>query len=279
MKKLITRTLAGIVYIAIIVAALTLGKWWFILLLVLLSLGGVREVEKMAAHLTSVPKLVACWDGLTAAILICSVTLEVSGLESSVPPLLLLLPALICIMIRAVMQLYIKNASGIICIAVSAFSLLYVAGALSTLPMIYYIYGSPMLILAMFILIWLNDTGAFVVGSLMGKHRLFERLSPKKSWEGFFGGMLFSILAGGLMWYWLPEWMSGLSLAASLGMGALVSVMATWGDLFESMLKRTADVKDSGHLIPGHGGVMDRIDSLLFVSPAVLIYLVMVANF
>lgn len=81
------------------------------------------------------------------------------------------------------------------------------------------------------------------------------------------------------MWLWVPQWLPGLGLWSSLGLGALVAVMATWGDLFESMLKRTAGVKDSGHVIPGHGGIMDRIDSLLFVGPATLVYLLYVTSF
>lgn len=117
--------------------------------------------------------------------------------------------------------------------------------------------------------IWANDTGAFLVGSQIGKRRMFPSLSPKKSWEGFFGGVVFSIVAVYLAsTYYLGDGV--MNLSSSIVIGILISVFATWGDLFESMLKRNAGVKDSGALIPGHGGVLDRIDSILFVVPVVL---------
>ena len=129
-------------------------------------------------------------------------------------------------------------------------------------------------------MIWLNDTGAFCVGSLIGRRRLFERISPKKSWEGFYGGLLFSIIAGIVAGSPLLADHCTASLhnanftAVSLGiLGLLVSIMSTWGDLVESMIKRTLGIKDSGHLLPGHGGILDRIDSLLFVAPATLLFL------
>ena len=109
-----------------------------------------------------------------------------------------------------------------------------------------------------FIAIWVNDSGAYLAGSQLGRHKLFPSLSPNKSWEGFVGGFIATVLVS----YFLME-------GSLLGLvyGAVISVAATWGDLFESMLKRKAGVKDSGKVIPGHGGILDRIDSLLFVLP------------
>lgn len=126
-------------------------------------------------------------------------------------------------------------------------------------------------LLLMLVCIWSNDTGAFITGSLLGKHRLFPSLSPKKSWEGFWGGMLFSSLAAWLLVTFIsPELMCPIR---AIGVGILISIFSTWGDLFESMLKRNAGVKDSGTIIPGHGGILDRIDSILFVIPMVSITL------
>ncbi len=134
--------------------------------------------------------------------------------------------------------------------------------------------GGRWLLLGMFILIWLNDTGAFIIGSMLGSKKLFERLSPKKSWEGFFGGLVFCIIGGVVYYYcarsYIPERISAVDMGVY---GAVVAAVATWGDLFESMLKRAAGVKDSGTLLPGHGGVLDRIDSFLFVAPVTLIYM------
>lgn len=114
--------------------------------------------------------------------------------------------------------------------------------------------------------IWSNDTGAFVAGSIFGKRKLFPSVSPNKSWEGFFGGLLASVALSVLIG---KAYISEFSITYVL-IGIIISVAATWGDLFESMLKRQAGVKDSGSIIPGHGGILDRIDSMLFVFPALL---------
>ncbi len=132
--------------------------------------------------------------------------------------------------------------------------------------------------LLIFIMIWLNDTGAFLVGSAIGRHRLFERLSPKKSWEGFFGGLLFCLIAGYLAPILSADDFAGYPMRY-VGLGVLVCVFSTWGDLFESMIKRAAGVKDSGNILPGHGGMLDRIDSILFVVPASLVYLALTSFF
>ncbi|MDE7411768.1 MAG: phosphatidate cytidylyltransferase, partial [Paramuribaculum sp.] len=153
--------------------------------------------------------------------------------------------------------------------AFTIMSLVYIAFPMACTVVVYHLFG-PQMTLFVFVLVWLNDTGAFLVGSAVGSHRLFARLSPKKSWEGFFGGVLVCIIAAWIVsgfsgvFAYVPGWMY-MVLACG------VSVLATWGDLFESMLKRNVGVKDSGNLIPGHGGILDRIDSLLFVMPGVLV--------
>ncbi len=127
------------------------------------------------------------------------------------------------------------------------------------------------ILLGMLILVWLNDTAAYVTGTVFGRHKLFPRISPKKSWEGLAGGTLLTLLAA----FWMDRLMGILITADWLVLAAIVSVFGVFGDLTESMIKRKADVKDSGNLIPGHGGVLDRIDSILFVIPVSLIYLVL----
>lgn len=155
-------------------------------------------------------------------------------------------------------------------------SLIYVSAPIAIASMLYLTCG-PAIVLAMFLMIWLNDTGAFVVGSLIGRTRLFVRLSPKKSWEGFFGGMLFSIASAFLIKYCFGTYSTDLSIMQLCIMGAVVSIAATWGDLMESMFKRAANMKDSGHILPGHGGILDRIDSLLLVAPSLWLLLI-IAN-
>ena len=178
---------------------------------------------------------------------------------------------------RLVAQLYAHPANHLHCLAQSMLAMAYVALPMSLLNVIYFDY-SPKLLLAAFILIWLNDTGAYCVGTLIGKHRLFERISPKKSWEGFWGGLAFCIAATWLL-QWLDLFPACWSIAAAVGFAIVTSVFATWGDLCESLIKRTLGVKDSGNIMPGHGGILDRIDSLLLVAPATLLYLLIIALF
>jgi phosphatidate cytidylyltransferase len=122
------------------------------------------------------------------------------------------------------------------------------------------------------LMLWANDTGAYLFGSKFGKTRLFERHSPKKSWEGFFGGMFTSLVVAyvlSLFFTELPVWAWG-------GMAILISSFGTLGDLVESMLKRSLNAKDSGNILPGHGGFLDRFDGLLIAAPVVYAYLYLI---
>jgi phosphatidate cytidylyltransferase len=128
------------------------------------------------------------------------------------------------------------------------------------------------LLLALFILLWVNDSGAYIVGSLTaklpkGNHKMFPRVSPAKSWEGLIGGVAFSLLAGYV--FYRVGWTAELGLANSLWFAAFGSFFGTLGDLMESLFKRTLGVKDSGKFMPGHGGVLDRFDSLLLATPVI----------
>ena len=126
--------------------------------------------------------------------------------------------------------------------------------------------------LALIALVWINDTFAYLSGSLLGKHKMTPVLSPGKTWEGFAGGLLVTLLAGWLTWK-----LTGIaSLWAWFGISMLVTLLGLAGDLFESGLKRSVKVKNTGQLLPGHGGILDRFDSLLFVAPAVLILIILI---
>ncbi len=129
-------------------------------------------------------------------------------------------------------------------------------------------------LLLLLVLVWTYDTGAYIVGSLWGKHKLYPPLSPKKSWEGVLAGWLLMFVIGWLALYWWP-WALSLQDAALHGfaLSLVISILAQLGDLFESKLKRTANVKDSGTFFPGHGGMLDRIDSLIFALPAFYFYM------
>lgn len=129
-----------------------------------------------------------------------------------------------------------------------------------------YNYALP---LAIFVFIWCNDTGAFFVGCSIGRHKMWERISPKKTWEGFAGGTTVALIAGYVMSMFFPQ----LNAWQWMGMAAVVVAASTLGDLIESCMKREMGIKDSGNILPGHGGILDRFDSTLLAAPCVLIYL------
>lgn len=133
---------------------------------------------------------------------------------------------------------------------------------------------APQKVLGMIFFIWINDTGAYLVGSFIGKHKMYERISPGKTWEGTLGGVLLCLALSFAMVKVFPQ----LTLPHWMAISVLVGVFGTLGDLVESMLKRLAGVKDSGNIMPGHGGVLDRFDSLLFAAPFVFVYLAVSGN-
>lgn len=276
MKKILVRSLSGAVYVALIVCSLMFGgKWAFPLLCALFALLGVAELEKMDASNAHSSVSLKFIDMAAAFI---AVLFPAVSISSSLPVANVYLPLGISLLMllfvaRLVFQLYIRNENAIASISSGALSFLYVAFPLSCISIISVTAGHAV-VLAMFIMIWINDTGAFCVGSAFGKHRLFERISPKKSWEGFWGGFVFSIGTGVFIYYIFGGWAPNLSLVMMCVMGAVVSIFSTLGDLVESLIKRTVHVKDSGHIMPGHGGILDRIDSLLLVSPAMAIFLI-----
>lgn len=280
MKKILVRAASGSVYVALIVAALLLHTpYMFYGLLVLFTVLGIIELHHLVDNNDTTRRhklLVAILDCFGGVSLFSTAFFFLVDNEITVAFFLGFFAYLVA---RIVAQIYITGENALQAFAHSCLTQAYVALPLTLLNVIYAF--SPGLLLAIFIMIWLNDTGAFCVGSMIGRRRLFERISPKKSWEGFWGGMAFSIIAGILLclfgdgifgvfndspWRWVA-------------LGIVVPVFATWGDLAESLLKRTVHVKDSGHLIPGHGGILDRIDSLLLVSPAVVIFLFITALF
>lgn len=187
------------------------------------------------------------------------------------------LPYVLFLMYTFIHELYTKAPNPINNWAFTLLAQIYCAGSFSLLNFIAIhsdgtthepVYA-PHLVLAIFIFVWLNDTGAFLAGSMFGRHKLFERISPKKTWEGFWGGLLIVLLASqGFAWY-EPE----ISRWNWLGLAAIIVLFATWGDLTESLLKRTLGVKDSGNMLPGHGGILDRFDSVLMASPAAYCYI------
>ena len=271
MKNLMVRTLSGLVLVAVFGA-----------LLLLILVGGQTEFYKLARETGLSPQR---WMGLAVGVLLFalnfivfrqfsrSVTDEAGG---AVLYLLLyiglLLPTLF------VCELFRRSATPLANLGATLLGVLYVAVPLSLLLYVPVLAGDgvwrPETVLCYIFIIWANDVFAYLVGMTFGRHRLCERLSPKKSWEGFFGGLAGAVATGLAAAYALDAnyWVwGGLALVASLSGVA--------GDLVESMFKREAGVKDSGQVIPGHGGVLDRFDALLLSAPYVFLYLLLVGRF
>ncbi len=271
MKNVILRSLSGIIYMCVIIGAIFAGSWWFLFLIALLAVTGLAEFRRMQQQNTYTVGLL----DVLGAITIVSTMYAASVLENmqSGDMLTMLLgPFAVYLAARFIAELYLRNDNPFLSIATSAAVMMYVVVPLAMMSPLYFIVGNKILVLCIFIMIWINDTGAFVCGSLLGRHHLFPRISPKKTWEGFVGGMLFTVGAAIVMQTCFEGSLGNISISSAALLGAVVSVAATLGDLVESMLKRTAGVKDSGHIIPGHGGILDRIDSLLLVVPATLIF-------
>lgn len=192
------------------------------------------------------------------------------------------IPYLLTIVYLFISGLYTKSTNVVNDWAYTMLAQMYIALPLSMINVLAFRQtadGSTtfyyLLPLCVFIFLWVNDTGAYCSGSLFGRHKLFPRISPAKSWEGSIGGGLFVLLTAGAIGYYenLGVNLSGLSIGEWLGLGLTIVFAGTWGDLVESLFKRTLGIKDSGNILPGHGGMLDRFDSSLMAIPASVIYL------
>ena len=281
MKDLFRRSLTGIIYVVVIVALVSISRMSLMLLQLLLICAGLLEFRRLST-LTPRGWLITVADLLGGILMLCAVDsfLGVFHLHDFSTAVMMPLLAmtifgasmfLVYIIARLLLELYRGDERPISSLAHSFLGQLYIALPVSLMMVVYDFGGAP-LVLAMFIMIWLNDTGAYCVGSLFGRHRLFERVSPKKSWEGFFGGMAFGLLSVPVFKYCFPDSFSE-PIWWYLAMAVIVSIFGTWGDLVESMMKRALHVKESGNILPGHGGLLDRIDSLLLVLPAMTLFI------
>lgn len=198
-----------------------------------------------------------------------------AGFASGLTTAVVFIPYLITIIYLFVGELYLKQEDPINNWAYSMMSQLYIALPLATIHILAYYMGEfyYLLPLTVFIFLWCNDTGAYLAGSMLGKHKLFPRISPGKSWEGSIGGAILVVIVAVVIWYLEPDNTSGLNMMQWIGLGLTVVIFGTWGDLVESLFKRTMGIKDSGNILPGHGGMLDRFDSSLLAIPASVVYI------
>ena len=198
---------------------------------------------------------------------------------------IIFIPYLLTIVYLFISELYLKQNNPINDWAYTMFGQMYIALPFAMLNIVAFEMGSDgqtvtydmLLPLSIFIFLWTNDTGAYCSGSLFGKHKLFPRISPAKSWEGSIGGGLLVIAVAAAIGYFVNQGVAEenvrLSIFGWIGLGIVVAIFGTWGDLVESLFKRTLGIKDSGNILPGHGGMLDRFDSSLLAIPAAVIYL------
>lgn len=267
--KLVTRTVTGIVLVLVMLTAIMLSKYSYAALFLVILIGGINEFIGLFNSSAVKPN-----KGFIYLISIFAFALSFLSAQGTLEfkYFFAVFPALLFVMAG---ELFRKKEMPIENIAVSIFSIVYVAVPLSLINFLVFpgdFLGNdytPKLLVALFVLIWIYDSGAYLFGVSMGKHRLFERISPKKSWEGAIGGTLTVVLAASFISNVIPE----IKTLHWIAMSLLLVVSSTFGDLTESMFKRYFGIKDSGHILPGHGGILDRFDSLFFAAPVIVMYL------
>lgn len=265
MSNLQQRVLTGVLGGAIFISGIWFNEWSFGLLFLGLTILGLLEFYKLVGTKGYKPNQgLGMLLGTTLFILVFLI--QRGQVQSQ---LLFLLPPVLMLILVA--ELFRKKEKPFINIALTFLGVLYVAAPFSMLSLIGFLDGdyNGWLVLGLIVLIWAADTGAYFSGKTLGRNKLFERISPGKTWEGWLGGTLLSLGVASVLALYLP----GLDLVHWLGIAILVSVFGVLGDLSESMLKRSLEVKDSGSLLPGHGGILDRFDSLLMVAPFVVAFL------
>jgi len=276
MKNFIVRTITAVFFVAAIVSCFLRPEAMILLFGLVTGMtiweftGLVNERENVAVN-----QMISTVAGVY-------LFLAMAGYNSGMTPAAVFIPYLVTLIYLMVAELYLKQPDPVNDWAYTMMSQMYIALPFSMLSVlafqsddtgIHYTWTVP---LSVFVFLWINDTGAYLCGSLLGKHKLFPRISPGKSWEGSIGGGILVMIVAVLVWYLSEQYGEnplGLSAIEWAGLGLTVVIFGTWGDLVESLFKRTLGIKDSGHILPGHGGMLDRFDSSLMAIPAAVVYL------
>lgn len=261
--------------LVVLLGSILLSQWSFVALMGVVAIGGMWEFYRLAEKAGHEPmKILGIFMGVVifcinfAFMLFFNKEAEGTGamlIIAAMGALILLVP-LMCIC-----ELYRKSATPIANIASSLMGALYVALPMSLLLVSPMLLGggewNPWIVIFYVFIIWANDVFAYLFGITLGRHRLFERISPKKSWEGFFGG-----LAGAIAMGYVAATILEANTSVWMGLALVAALSGVFGDLVESLMKRSVDVKDSGNIIPGHGGWLDRFDALIMSAPFVFVY-------
>ncbi|MCB0458195.1 MAG: phosphatidate cytidylyltransferase [Flavobacteriaceae bacterium] len=264
MKELIVRGISGVLYITIIVFAMFASREWFLVLFFLLGVLTLHEFQKLV-HLKSY------FSYLIFAGLFYFFGYQVIDTN----PIYLYAILVLFVNLFLLKDLLVTSKIPMFEKKKYITLIFYIIAGFVFLALIPFRNGifSPEIIVGIFILIWVNDSFAYLIGKNFGKHKLLERISPKKTREGFLGGFFATLIAG----FFIFKYEKNLGLGIWISLAIIVSILGTCGDLIQSKFKRQAGVKDSGTLIPGHGGIYDRLDSVVYVSPFIYSFLEIVA--
>lgn len=276
MNNFFRRTLTGAYIVIFVIGGLWLHPVSFFLTGLIMLCGTQYEYYRMTTGAGVKPQMVS---GMITGAAAYTISTLIAAGHLDFKFLLLLIPMTLVILI---IELYRKQEKPFDSLSHTFFPLIYLVIPFSMLPFTAYSHEglnsllphdgnmfSPGIIIGFFVLIWANDIGAYLIGSKFGRHRLMERISPKKSWEGFFGGMILALTVAWL----LSGWLGAFELWKWLTIAVIITIAGTYGDLVESMLKRSLGIKDSGTIMPGHGGFLDRFDSTIFAFPLVFLFI------
>ena len=266
-RNLVVRFITGVLFVAIMVVGLTnpmamVALFALITALTLWEYGGLVNDN---AENVQVNRLITTVAGVYLFLAVAA------WRTGTVGNFIVMVPYVLSIIYLLVSELYTGNKNAVNDWAYTMFGQVYIAMSFSLINILGFemapdgsgVHYDMLLPLSIFIFLWLNDTGAYCTGSLFGKHKLFPRISPAKSWEGSIGGGILVMIVAGVIGYWANSGAEAhtLNILQWVGLGIVVMFFGTWGDLVESLFKRTLGIKDSGNILPGHGGMMDRFDS------------------
>ena len=267
MNESLKRLLSGVVYVALLIIATSYSEKSFFILFGIFMLIAVYEFCRLVKLNIILPLLFGAFTYCLATQF--KTTIQINEV--------LLLLATLFVSIKCLHLLFVSKKEKIDKLSKYIYVIGYVIFPFILITKIpfYLTEFRPKIIISIFILIWTNDTFAYIVGKSIGKHKLIEKVSPKKTIEGFIGGILFSVIAGILIskYYFQPKpHYLYTSIFIWTISAVIISIFSTLGDLIESKFKRIAAVKDSGNIMPGHGGILDRLDSIIFVAPFVYLF-------
>lgn len=263
------RTITGILLVAILIGSMLLSAWSYGVIFLIISILGVVEIAQLFLF-----KGIRVQIATPLFIAFFLFALTFFAKLGYVTPLIYLIIPILAIFI---LELFLNRENSLNNMVYTLFIPLYVALPVALLNDIAFYGGeyNAALLVSFFVLIWSNDTGAYLVGSTFGKRPLLKRISPKKTFEGFWGGVVIVQLIAVALFYITKD---VLQLRDWMIIGLLVSFGGTLGDLVESLIKRNLEVKDSGSILPGHGGILDRFDALYFAAPFVACYLYFISH-